>query len=271
MNYREIQPPDYLEDYVKSFWVFDCDETASSYHSFRLAADGSPGLIFQHNDSGAFHKEGKKLPPLFLYGQATSCYEVKLSGKFRTIGVYFYPDALKSVFGLNANELTNSCINPTQISNGCEQDISEKLLNADSTDQQIDIICKYLFAKIKRNSSLADQAIGYALRQFIGSNGNVTLKSILSVLPVSPRNFERKFQQQVGMSPKLFLRICQFQGTLANIEDKSYSKLSDVAFENGYADQSHFIRSFKEFAGISPGQYQKQTSGLFQNLSGIAG
>ena len=269
MNYREIQAPPYLQQYIRSFWTFDCEATAGAYESFRLSADGCPGLIFQHQAMGNFCKDDKKLPPLFLYGQATSSYEISITGKFKTIGVYFYPNGLKAIFGLDADALTDSCIDPSQISSGHGFDICEQLLNADSTHQQIEIICAYLLGKIKTNGAAADHRIGYAINQFIGSDGNVSLSSLLSDLPISERNFERRFRQQVGITPKLFQRICQFQATLASLENGYYSKLSDIAFENGYADQSHFIRSFKEFAGISPGQYQKQASGIFQNLSGV--
>jgi AraC-like DNA-binding protein len=269
MHYQEIQPPEHLQDYIRSFWVFECDSTAGQYGSFRLAADGNPGLIFQHLEMGTFQKEGKMLPPLFLYGQATSSYEVQMSGRFNTIGIYFYPNALKAVFGIDATVLTNSCISPSQIAARQERDITEQLLNTATTSQQIDLICEYLWDKIRQNSLLADKLIRYAVSQLISSDGHVSLDSILKNLPLSPRNFERRFLRQVGITPKLFQRICQFQGSVSDLENGSYGKLSDIAFENGYADQSHFIRSFKEFAGLSPGQYQKQASGLFQNLSGI--
>jgi AraC-like DNA-binding protein len=42
--------------------------------------------------------------------------------------------------------------------------------------------------------------------------------------------------------------------------------LSDIAFENGYADQSHFIRAFQEFAGFTPNQYQKQLLEVVANF-----
>jgi AraC-like DNA-binding protein len=32
--------------------------------------------------------------------------------------------------------------------------------------------------------------------------------------------------------------------------------LSRVAFEVGFADQSHFTRTFKQYTGMSPGQYR---------------
>jgi len=50
------------------------------------------------------------------------------------------------------------------------------------------------------------------------------------------------------------------------LRNKDYGKLSDIAFENDYSDQSHLIRSFKEFAGISPNQYQKQYNELAEFL-----
>jgi AraC-like DNA-binding protein len=74
----------------------------------------------------------------------------------------------------------------------------------------------------------------------------------------------------VGISPKLFSRICRFQATLQQLRTNGFDKLSDIAFEHNYADQSHFIRSFKEFAGVSPFQYQKQFEEIAENLSGPA-
>jgi len=85
-------------------------------------------------------------------------------------------------------------------------------------------------------------------------------------LLLSEKSFERKFKQGVGISPKLFSRICRFQAALNQLRNNHYRKLSDVAYENGYADQSHFIRAFKEFAGFSPQQYRLQSHEVVENL-----
>ena len=69
------------------------------------------------------------------------------------------------------------------------------------------------------------------------------------------------------MSPKLFSRICRFQSSLQQLRDNDYTKLSDIAFEHEFADQSHFIRTFREFAGFSPFQYQRQSPGVIENLA----
>ncbi|UOQ68039.1 helix-turn-helix domain-containing protein [Hymenobacter volaticus] len=85
-------------------------------------------------------------------------------------------------------------------------------------------------------------------------------------LHMSERSFQRKFKQHVGIPPKLFSRICRFQVSLNQLRNHQYHKLSDVAFENDYADQSHYIRSFQEFAGCSPYQYQRQVNELVENF-----
>jgi AraC-like DNA-binding protein len=83
---------------------------------------------------------------------------------------------------------------------------------------------------------------------------------------LSERTLERRFKQSIGISAKLFSRICRFQESLNQLRKNKYDKLSDIAYENGYADQSHFIRSFKEFTGVSPFDYRKQLKEVAENF-----
>jgi AraC-like DNA-binding protein len=39
------------------------------------------------------------------------------------------------------------------------------------------------------------------------------------------------------------------------VKGQRFEKLTDVAYDNGFADQSHFIRSFREFTNVTPNTY----------------
>ena len=43
--------------------------------------------------------------------------------------------------------------------------------------------------------------------------------------------------------------------------------MTTVAYDFGYADQSHFIREFKDFSGVTPKEFLKQNSDLNSNVS----
>jgi AraC-like DNA-binding protein len=59
----------------------------------------------------------------------------------------------------------------------------------------------------------------------------------------------------MGMSPKTLARIVRFQNALHNmLKDEERSVLDCIRGLN-YSDQSHFHREFKEFTGISPGEF----------------
>jgi AraC-like DNA-binding protein len=107
------------------------------------------------------------------------------------------------------------------------------------------------------------------LSRIAGSGGNLTVKELQSELNLSERSLERRFKQHIGISPKLFTRICRFQASLSQLRTNKYNKLSDVAFEQEYADQSHFIRSFKEFSGLSPYQYMNRSNEIVENFSAL--
>ena len=43
-----------------------------------------------------------------------------------------------------------------------------------------------------------------------------------------------------------------------------FSKLSDIAYQNGYFDQMHYIRDFKRFTGRTPQEFIQKRNSLLQ-------
>ncbi|MGY0037261.1 DUF6597 domain-containing transcriptional factor [Pedobacter sp. NJ-S-72] len=248
-------------------WVLKSTDTANSVKVFRTMADGCPGLLFQPAASGILYKETDKLPETLLFGQSTKYTVLNLTGSFNTLGIYFYPNALQSIFGINAEELTDSCMDLNLLAEKNGFYLKEQLLATPDINDQIAILFSYLTFQIRRNDTQANPPMDYALSSMINSNGDMPLKMIQEYLQLSERSLERKFKAHIGISPKLFSRICRFQAALSQLRNSDYDKFSDIAYVNNYADQSHFIRSFKEFAGFSPFQYQKQAKEIVQNLS----
>jgi AraC-like DNA-binding protein len=57
------------------------------------------------------------------------------------------------------------------------------------------------------------------------------------------------------VSPNQFRRIVQFNRAFRQLNEKRFSHLAGIAYDNGYADQSHFNRSFREFTHQTVTQY----------------
>nr|WP_246496450.1 helix-turn-helix domain-containing protein [Chitinophaga varians] len=74
---------------------------------------------------------------------------------------------------------------------------------------------------------------------------------------MSPKKYIQQFQQVVGSTPKRYIQLQLINASLAQIARHPDLPLTDVAYDNGFYDQAHFIRVFKSFAGITPLQYKK--------------
>jgi len=81
----------------------------------------------------------------------------------------------------------------------------------------------------------------------------VQKKHILADAKVSDRTLEKKFSQYVGLTPKQFsltVKMRRIAETL--LYDSQEISLANLAFDNGFFDQSHFCRSFKACFGKAP-------------------
>jgi AraC-like DNA-binding protein len=71
---------------------------------------------------------------------------------------------------------------------------------------------------------------------------------------------QRRFKKQVGVPLKRYEHISRFELALNRLATVDYSELTSIAFELGYTDQSHFIKEFQEFAGMSPYHFVRNKS-----------
>ncbi|MEM6768793.1 MAG: helix-turn-helix domain-containing protein, partial [Bacteroidota bacterium] len=73
-------------------------------------------------------------------------------------------------------------------------------------------------------------------------------------LGVSSRYLRKKVKVEIGLSPKLLLKIGRLTTALAAGTNAGRPTFAQLAIEAGYYDQSHMIDEFQQFFGQTPGQ-----------------
>ena len=74
--------------------------------------------------------------------------------------------------------------------------------------------------------------------------------------PVSPRTVERHFTRITGRSLTQVRQIARAREAVARL--RTGEAIADVAYELGYADQSHLTRDVKRLTGYTPAESQRR-------------
>ncbi|MCL5279476.1 MAG: helix-turn-helix domain-containing protein [Planctomycetes bacterium] len=101
-------------------------------------------------------------------------------------------------------------------------------------------------------SEKQDPILTDVLRTVSACRGSARIESLARLAGWSPRRLRRVFHEGVGVGPKMFCEIVQFNNALRVLGRPSRPDLLDVALEAGYYDQAHFIHGFQRFYGSSP-------------------
>jgi len=94
-----------------------------------------------------------------------------------------------------------------------------------------------------------------AMLDFIGRRrGPISVEWLSGASGISRQHLARKFRQTVGIGPKFFCRVVRFQAMLGEAYRRPLNWAAAAA-DYGYYDQAHLISEFKEFTGLTPGQF----------------
>jgi transcriptional regulator GlxA family with amidase domain len=92
------------------------------------------------------------------------------------------------------------------------------------------------------------------------THGQAKTRDIAKAVDLSQARLIKVFTGEVGLRPKLFGRVQRFQHAIVLARNATIIDWAQIAADCGYFDQSHLIRDFVEFSGVSPADYrQRQT------------
>ena len=216
-----------------------------------LYANGVPTVLFK-SVKGKLGKDNSN--HLLLFGQTVFPESLTLPEAFTLIAYFFKPYSLIPLFGIPARELTDRPIDLTLVFPHASAELQERLLNTGTVSDMIGLLDDFVFNLINR-SKVECPLIKYATTQIANNPSKESLAVVQKELHVTERTFQRMFERNVGIAPILYRRICQFNAAFTQLNNRDHQKLSDIGFQHGYADQSHYIRAFREFTNITPNEY----------------
>jgi AraC-like DNA-binding protein len=246
-----------LAPYVNCIMIGE-NSNFDSHTNIPLYADGYPGIMFQQSEKGFYILPKKKrLSELFLYGQTLEPISLDVKGPHNYIVVQLYPFASKYLLNIDPKVLNDECYDLLQIDYVDIDGFQQKLKNAKDLKEQVNIISTLMRALIKSHNLSENDTVQKAISLIIASEGKIKIKALLDILPLTERTLERSFKAYVGLSPKQFSKIIQFQSSFNQLTEAKFEKLTDVGLDSGFSDQSHFIRTFKSYTGQTPSFYFK--------------
>lgn len=253
MKLHILPAPDHLQDTIECIRLIEHSTTDPL--AINVCLNGLPGIVFQHHNG---HSPIENIitrsslvtsaPTLYVYGQMTEPSIMNHQGPFTTIQVILKPHGLQMLFGINASALTNELVGLAEFSSA---ELDMRLMEASDEETRVTLLTRFLGAKRNRVDT-RDCLIEESLRLIHTQIGSITVKSLLETLNLSERQFERRFQQSVGVSPHFYIRVKRFNEALRLMKTGRFETLTQVAHCLNFYDQSHFIRDIKAFSGLTP-------------------
>lgn len=130
-------------------------------------------------------------------------------------------------------------------------ELNEQLQEETDYQRMLGRIDAYLLKKIASFSSKL-QPIDRAIVALKNSEKPLSLDWLADQACLSARQFERKFQERMGMSPRFYARIVRFDRAFKLKAQHPQLDWLDVAYACGYFDFSHLMRDFRQFAEVTP-------------------
>ena len=249
-----------LQEFINCIMIVHAEvkEGESSVISYPPTPQNS--LFFYINDRIKVQKHSDAefivQPQSVVVGLQSSRVVLDVNKNHKAVRVGFHPGGMYRLLGFSMSEMIDGSYDAADIFGFEIRELNEKLQEAKSF-----LIIKELIEQfLLRKRSLLKRSLPFdnAMMELLRLNGNVPIENIASLACLSLRQFERVSKERIGFSPKTFARLVRFSKAYRMRENFPELSWTSIAFECGYFDQMHFIRDFKEFAGITPGGIEKE-------------
>jgi len=184
----------------------------------------------------------------WISGLQSKSSSIKSSGRHITAGVIFKPWGLYAAFGLNAKDLANKTIDSRLL---C--DLSNEIGNNEFSDSQFFDLMEYSLLK-----SIKRIRMTKVMHKIVTEIEQEDLATLSEKLTYSKKSIIESFNKMIGLSPHKFFTLKCICETITVLQNNPTIKLTELAYSQGFYDQAHFIRVFKEHTGFTPKEFRNR-------------
>jgi len=247
-----IEPIKTLSKYIKNYFIVETYNSIGYLPKERVYPCGYATMVFHYGSPSKFQKKNSSRyiePNLVICGQQTNYYDLSLSGKTGMILIIFRPYGVKSFFNFPITELLNENLSLQDLANNEAIELEDKLFNSQNNKQRINHIENFLIKRLNHSDDF--ERVEHAIKIIENCKGQIKAQDIAHEVCMGIKQFERTFSKCVGINPKKYASIVRFQNVIQT-NGKGKKSMSQIAFDNGYYDQSHFNHDFKSLTGLTP-------------------
>ncbi len=250
----EHSPSDYLRPFVSWYWEGDFNIGATGQLNQQVVPNGYVELII-HLSDGHCDLLGRQgwgpSPDYTIIGLYTRPYEVQFPTHVSVFGIRFKPEGIFNIFGVPAAAFKGEFEDMVMVLGNEFRSFCESLKESVTTTDKIMLTNHYLTQMAERNK-IEMNYVNQAAELIRQAKGNLRIEELPQQVHISLRQLERTFKNQIGITPKHYLRIARMNEVHRLLQEKSCLNFTEVAHQSGYADQAHFIRDFKQITGAKP-------------------
>lgn len=251
-----------LRDHVRAYYYFTTDNRSiqplcAEMGNIRVLLDGGGSL---HTPDGAV----QRVASAFLIGPTMGAYYMEADPGTRVFGIGIRPKGWVELCGISAEEATDRVIDLTAFAGGLARSAIEEMKNARSFCEMSAAADRFFAEMLAKNASPKSSSYPEALAHWLLHPNDLGVDALISMMDVSRRQTDRVAKLYFGASPKYLQRKYRALRAADRIRGGETGWLA--AAGGGYYDQSHFIKEFRSFVGVTPKQFMGNQAQLISEI-----
>lgn len=243
VSYTELSPDVRLQEHIYCYWNLKTSQPLDDVYKYQVVSDGCIDVFFDLPDC----KE------IYVMGFCNSYTAFDVGREFNYFGIRFLPGVFSSLFNINASELTNRSEPLERVQADLYYYIRSLLDIYGNIYDFCNNLNNYFLGYTDCAANLCDNRFSSTLAIILNKKGLVDVEKDLND-GVSSRHLRRLFSFYIGDTAKSFCRVIRFQNLLMLNPSVRLLKEEKLFYDLGYYDQTHFIKEFKLFYGMTPRQ-----------------
>jgi AraC-like DNA-binding protein len=254
--YKTFVPPRPFDTFIENIWYWRGFDPGHAKDT--IMASGRIGLMVNLDRDALAWYGGERyatrnvLSGIGLCGTHTRTFAID-AFQPHMAGVQFKPGGAFAFFGGSVREFGDVHISLADIWGRDAERLHQRAVQAPTPEHTMDVLFRAMVVRFLERGH--DPAVEIALRLFGRAPHRVSVTSVARRAEVGPKKLIRLFAEEVGMTPKTYLRVARFQRVLERVHAAESVDWMEIVERHGYYDQPHFIREFKEFSGFTPSEY----------------